>query len=268
MRYRFVQARNYTRTTGGRAIDLIVVHTAETPEDAQRAESLAGWAAGSTAPRASWHYAVDPDSVVQSVRDQDAAWAAPGANHDGIHVELAGRAGQTAAQWQDAESRAILRRAAGLFAELAEQHNIPLVWLDPDDLIAGRRGITSHVNISRAFRRSDHWDPGPAFPRAQFMGLVRVGSKPDAGERPDVKGIPPTLRRGDSGWQVKRLQTRLRLHGSGVVRDGGFGPATEAAVMEFERVWGLKADGIAGSEVWKGLRVGPAYTQRRRRRAA
>jgi hypothetical protein len=50
----FVQARNYTR---GRSnpIDVIVVHTMESPEKPDTAESVAAWFAGSTAPQASAH---------------------------------------------------------------------------------------------------------------------------------------------------------------------------------------------------------------------
>ena len=44
----FVQARNYTR---GRSnpIDVIVIHTMESPEKPDTAESVANWFAGSTA---------------------------------------------------------------------------------------------------------------------------------------------------------------------------------------------------------------------------
>ena len=45
-------------------------------------------------------------------------------------------------------------------------------WLVADDLVAGRRGITGHVEVSRAYR-SDHWDPGPGFPIERFLDDVR-----------------------------------------------------------------------------------------------
>ena len=39
-------------------------------------------------------------------------------------------------------------------------------------LRAGARGITGHADVSVAFRKSDHWDPGPAFPWAAFLRQV------------------------------------------------------------------------------------------------
>src|SRR3982750_3889302 len=90
----FVQARNFTRGRSNH-IDVLVIHTMESPEKPDTAESVANWFAGSTAPQASAHYCIDANSVVQCVQDGDVAWHAPGANHNGIGFEHAGRAAQT-----------------------------------------------------------------------------------------------------------------------------------------------------------------------------
>ncbi len=50
-------------------------------------------------------------------------------------------------------------------------------WLAPGDLVAGRRGITGHVDVSRAFELSDHWDPGPGFPVESFLDTVRAAQQ-------------------------------------------------------------------------------------------
>lgn len=50
-----------------------------------------------------------------------------------------------------------------------------------------------------------------------------------------------TLRKGDRGRAVRRLQRRL-----GVGADGVFGPQTDRAVRRFQRRNGLAADGIVG----------------------
>ncbi len=62
------------------------------------------------------------------------------------------------------------------------------------------------------------------------------------------------LRRGARGERVERLQRLLHEHGfpTGGV-DGRFGPATEAALLAFQRANGLLADGIAGPLTWQAL---------------
>ena len=90
----FVQAKNFTQGPSN-AIDVLVIHTMESPEKPDTAESVAHWFAGSTAPQASAHYCIDDNSIVQCVHDADVAWHAPGANHNGLGFEHAGRAAQT-----------------------------------------------------------------------------------------------------------------------------------------------------------------------------
>jgi hypothetical protein len=46
-------------------------------------------------------------------------------------------------------------------------------WLVAGDLVAGRRGITGHSEVSAAYGKSDHWDPGPGFPVERFLDRVR-----------------------------------------------------------------------------------------------
>ena len=55
-----------------------------------------------------------------------------------------------------------------------------------------------------------------------------------------------TLRKGDRGDDVKRLQRLLTEHGYACSADGVFGSGTEAKVMAFQRDRGLGADGIVG----------------------
>lgn len=61
----------------------------------------------------------------------------------------------------------------------------------------------------------------------------------------------PVLRRGASGAAVERLQRALAAEGfnPGAI-DGRFGPATEAALVAFQRSHGLLPDGIAGPLTW------------------
>ena len=70
---------------------------------------------------------------------------------------------------------------------------------------------------------------------------------------PDRK---PTLRRGDKGEYVTLAQTELVQHGYDIGKcgiDGSFGAATEKAVRQFQKDYGLVSDGIIGQKTWDAL---------------
>ena len=168
----FIQARNYTKADRS-DVRLLVVHSMESPEKPGTARAVAHWFAGSLAPKASAHVCIDNREAVQCVRAEDIAWAAPGANRDGYHIELAGRASQTAEQWDDEYSAAELQLAAEHCAEVAKRYGIPVRKLSVEDVRDGKtRGFCGHVDITKAFRKSDHTDPGPSFPWDRFIAMV------------------------------------------------------------------------------------------------
>lgn len=171
----FVQARNYKRIVGPRQVGLVVLHSMESAEKPDTAEAVAAWFASAKAPMASAHYCVDSNSVVQCVREEDVAYAAPGANHNGIHVEIAGRASQSSADWSDTYSQATIARAAKLVADICVRHTIMPVAVDVAGLLRGERGITTHAAVSKAFKKSTHWDPGPSFPLDRLVELAARG---------------------------------------------------------------------------------------------
>jgi len=63
----------------------------------------------------------------------------------------------------------------------------------------------------------------------------------------------PTLSNSAEGDAVKVLQNKLNVHGAGLKVDGKFGGATEAAVRTFQKVQGIKVDGIVGPYTWDKL---------------
>lgn len=157
--------------TNGRYARLIVVHTMEAPETYLTARNVAAYFARGEV-NASAHYNLDAGTIVQGVPEKDVAWAAPGANHDGIQLEHAGYAGQNAAGWNDAYSQAMLDRSARLVADICYRNGIPPKVLTLSELIAGEAGICSHHQVSVAYKQSDHWDPGYSFPWAQYQDLI------------------------------------------------------------------------------------------------
>lgn len=75
----------------------------------------------------------------------------------------------------------------------------------------------------------------------------------------------PTVGPGATGDPVRRVQRALRRTPDlGLVVDGIFGPATEAAVRTFQQGHGLTVDGIVGPQTWQALPDGgpmPALRQ-------
>jgi N-acetyl-anhydromuramyl-L-alanine amidase AmpD len=169
-----IRARNCGPPRPGQPIDLVVVHTMEAPEKPGTARAVAEWFAGEHAPQASAHFCIDADEVIQCVSEDVVAWAAPGANRRGIHLEHAGYAGQSAAAWDDEYSRAVLARSAELAADVARRYAIPIERLTVDELRAGRRGFCGHVDVTNALNGGKgHTDPGSGFPWDRYLELVR-----------------------------------------------------------------------------------------------
>jgi N-acetyl-anhydromuramyl-L-alanine amidase AmpD len=159
---------------------VIVIHTTEGSEHGQSAEDGAAYNQRRT-DGTSAHYFVDANSVVHCVRTRDQAHTARRTgNRIGIQYELCGRAGQSDAQWDDANSTATLRLAAKQAARDARKYNIPVVKLTVAQLRAGGRGFVGHVDCTYAFPEDNgtHTDPGPRFPWAEFLALVRAELAP------------------------------------------------------------------------------------------
>ena len=73
-----------------------------------------------------------------------------------------------------------------------------------------------------------------------------------------ASGTYVTLRLGSKGDEVKKLQNALRALDYLLSADGTYGEETVEAVMEFQRINGLSADGVAGSKTQKLLYSGSA----------
>ena len=111
--------------------------------------------------------------------------------------------------------------------------------------IDGLRGPMTKRAVRRFQRRKRIAVDGVAGPQTR-RALGRRG-RPRLGTR--------AMRRGSRGWDVAALQFGLRRRGfsTGSI-DGGFGPATDAAVRRFQRARGLAADGVAGPATLRSLR--------------
>lgn len=150
-----------------------VVHSAEASDDTgddRSAEGVAAYFAREST-QASTQLAVDRDSCVRMLPDLVIPWGASGANTNGVHVEICGRASWTQAEWM--QRKAMLDRAAFKVAMWCFHYRIPRRWVGPVGLKLKRKGLTTHADVNRAFGRGSHWDPGPGFPKTWFLDRVQ-----------------------------------------------------------------------------------------------
>lgn len=250
----FVKARWYG---SGRTVPIrvIVIHDMEAPEGPLTAENIAHWFATMPATsKASAHVCVDNNSAVRCVADSDRAWHAPGANSDGLGIELAGYARQSRAEWLDQYSKGVLDQAAKVVAGWCQKHSIPARKLTVAELKAGKRGIVGHRDVSAAYRQTDHSDPGPSFPWDFFLSRVNAFMSPKkpspAPSKPapspakpkPPKYVPPAfpkgLRPNSSKPSAKSLQRALKAAGfmnKSVAEADNYGPQTQRGVALFHQ---------------------------------
>lgn len=170
--WRFIPARWYTPTPW-RRVRLIVVHAMEWAETPHTAEDCArDFAVRPDTNKASAHVCVDSGAIIQCVKDRDVAYAAPGANNDGIQIELAGFIRQTKADWLDDYGVKLLGLGAEAVAQYALKFGLPVVHLTDAELRAGAQGIVGHDQVTRVYGKSTHTDPGAGFPWDEFIALA------------------------------------------------------------------------------------------------
>lgn len=92
-----------------------------------------------------------------------------------------------------------------------------------------------HTKMAKAYRR--HARSAPTTPA----------------DRPGGAPAAIALKRGMLGSRVAELQAALTRAGHKVAADGNFGPATERAVLAFQKVAGLTVDGVAGRQTLDAL---------------
>lgn len=149
---------------------LIVLHSTVGPTKAGSARGVAHFFANETN-KTSAHYVVDEAEVIQCVGDHTVAYHC-GYNQDSIGVEMCDYPDQRQARWDDPAHIRLERRTARLVAELCLAYGIRPYYVPALLLKAGVKGITTHAQMSLAFKLSTHWDPG-AWRRYRFMRRVR-----------------------------------------------------------------------------------------------
>jgi N-acetyl-anhydromuramyl-L-alanine amidase AmpD len=165
--WRFIPAKWFTKVPSStpRRVRVIVWHAMQYTERLDAAEIIANdFNQRPETNKASAHINVDADSIIQCVHDRDVAYGAPGANSDGIQIELAGYMEQTRAQWLDDYGVKMLALACNAAAQYCVKFDLPPIKLTNEELRGGKKGMVGHDQVSAVYRQSDHTDPGPNFP--------------------------------------------------------------------------------------------------------
>lgn len=213
------------------------------------------------------HYVEDGSDEEHCVHDASIAWHAP-PNTGSIGIEICGEAHYGITQWESAEVKGCMEKAAARCAELCHRFGLPVVRLHPADLLAGRRGICGHVDVSQAWHMSDHTDPGPAFPWSYFLSRVNAHMGP--APAPSHPVIPAhqaapafpgrLLVLGVHGNDVLEYQHQMIHRGWGNAigaADGQFGPKCVAVTREFQSHQHLQVDGKVGRQTWNAAFTAP-----------
>lgn len=159
-------------TRDPKSIKWIVLHSTEGDTAAGAAE----WFANPDS-QGSAHLVVDDSICYRTLKNNQIPWGAPGANTSGFHIEMAGHTnpykigdvehpGWTEKDWLAHD--VTLRRAAFKAAFHCKAFGIPVRLITANGLRVGLKGITTHLQCSKAFFGT-HTDPGENFPMQKFL---------------------------------------------------------------------------------------------------
>ena len=180
----YVQAAYHGGTMAG-GPTFTVLHDAETPLTVGYCDSIVEFFRKGPAAGTSAHAMVDPSKAIKMLPDNVVAYAAgPYANTWGWHLEQAGYASFTRAQWTTPDGMAQLNRVGACLREIHTQWHIPIRWMTDDQLRAAAKGdrsqggMTTHQQIARVLGGTTHTDPEDNYPRDLLLAVVLGSAAP------------------------------------------------------------------------------------------
>lgn len=207
-----IQARWFTEVGPQRKKQLIVLHSMEAPNKPTTAEGV-GLFFKNLPPtnKASAHVGADFNSRVRYVSDNDVAYAAPGSNHNGLHQEQTGYASYTRGEWTQPDMMLMLQLAATQVREWSDEYGIPLRFIDanqlrkadPQNLPSDCFGVTTHWEVSQAWRKTDHHDPGRGYPINTLLAMARAPRDFTGNDENMAPYIHVERNNGPGYWLVK-----------------------------------------------------------------
>lgn len=131
-------------------------------------------------------------------------------------------------------------------------------WTDNPFTTTGQRAMPDWVPLEVFNPYGWAWGGAYVGARKDYMHLEFLGSPTQADEQTSrvLAEVTPkpghaTIQRGSTGPDVELIQRFLGVVGPGDAGYGTFGPATEAAVIRYQTMRGLVADGVVGPTTWR-----------------
>lgn len=247
--YPFKQARNFRRGRAGK-IKGAVIHCTATQESAKGngAENIQNYFA-TTDRDASAHVTVDQNSFARSVHDWDTAYGAAHFNAEWLHLEIVGDPNQSKAQWLDGISKPTLLNGAKVLADWSKRYGIDLRYLTVPQLRADQGdGFTFHVDCDKAKNSTGHWDPGPNFPRADFLGMVQDAVRPLPPRAPRQNPYLYAVETPALIWRTNGTEAQIRFvqWAMGYPVDGKWTTDLESAIRRLQDKHGRPVTGRVG----------------------
>lgn len=111
------------------------------------------------------HLVTDAEGITcRCAADTGIVWATGGSNTGSLQIEIVSQVTDSAAVWDERDMG--LKQIAKWLAYWHRQYGIPLER-------SVHRGVATHLDHSLAFHKTDHTDPGKAFPFAETLRRAR-----------------------------------------------------------------------------------------------
>lgn len=201
--------------------------------------------------QASSNYGIGSDGLIACyVPEEYRSWCTSSAANDqrAITIEVANDGG--APDWH--VSKAALSALVDLLVDICKRNGIPELRWKADKSLIGQVD-KQNMTVHRWFAKKSC--PGDYLFNLHSSIAAEVNARLNGAQpKPEKIGVAKyTIKKGDSGENVKLLQKDLNQFGCGLKEDGKFGPASVAALKAWQTKYKLTADGSYGPKSYKKM---------------
>ena len=201
--------------------------------------------------QASSNYGIGSDGLIACyVHEEYRSWCTSSAANDqrAITIEVANDGG--APDWH--VSKAALSALVDLLVDICKRNGIPELRWKADKSLIGQVD-KQNMTVHRWFAKKSC--PGDYLFNLHSSIAAEVNARLNGAQpKPEKIGVAKyTIKKGDSGENVKLLQKDLNQFGCGLKEDGKFGPASVAALKAWQTKYKLTVDGSYGPKSYKKM---------------